>query len=160
MIDVTRESTAPVDRLWSTISDVRDWPQWLPTVDAVTPHDPHRADEVGASYTVEQPGLPKAVWTITDREVGRSFTWESSSPGIRSVGTHTLRPNGDGTTTIELGITWSGPLAPLVRLLLGRKSLDYVTREAAALDVTASAPDSAASAADPMADSTDDAASA
>jgi uncharacterized membrane protein len=139
MIDVSRESTAPVDRLWSTMSDVRQWPQWLPTVDAVTPLDPDRADEVGASYTVEQPGLPKADWTITDWQEGRSFSWESTGPGIRSVGTHTLRPNGDGSTTIELGISWSGPLAPFVRLLLGRKGLDYVTREAAALDATAGA---------------------
>lgn len=139
MIDVTRESTAPVDRLWSTISDVRHWPQWLPTVDAVTPLDPDRADEVGASYTVEQPGLPAAVWTITAWEEGRSFTWESTRPGIRSVGTHSLRPGTGGSITIELGITWHGLLAPLVRLLLGRKSLDYVTREAAALDATAGA---------------------
>jgi uncharacterized membrane protein len=146
MIDVTRESTAPVDRLWSTISDVRGWPQWLPTVDAVTPLDPDRPDEVGAAYTVEQPGLPRAVWTITTREEGRSFTWESRGPGIRSVGTHTLRPGADGRTTIALGIAWHGPLAPLVRLLLGRKSLDYVTREAAALDATASASDGATSA--------------
>jgi uncharacterized membrane protein len=141
MIDVTRDSSAPVDRLWSTISDVRHWPQWLPTVDAVTPLDPERPDQVGASYTVEQPGLARAEWTITDWQEGRSFTWESSRPGIRSVGTHTLRPRDDGSTTIELGITWSGPLAPLVRLLLGRKSLDYVTREAAALDATAGAAD-------------------
>ena len=139
MISVTRGSSAPVDRLWSTISDVRHWGRWLPTVDAVTPLDAHRPDEVGASYTVEQPGLPKAVWTITDWQEGRSFTWESRAPGIRSVGTHTLRPGPDGTTTIELGIEWSGPLAPLIRLVLGRKSLDYVTREAEALDSTAGA---------------------
>lgn len=137
MIHVSRQSTAPADRLWATISDVRCWPQWLPTVDAVTPLEPDRPDEVGASYTVEQPGLARAVWTITEWEEGRSFTWESARPGIRSVGTHTLSPGGDGTTTIELGITWSGLLAPLVRLLVGRKSLDYVTREAVALDTTA-----------------------
>ena len=139
MIEVTRRSSAPVDRLWSTISDVRNWGRWLPTVDAVTPHEPDRADEVGRSYTVEQPGLPKAVWTITDWQEGRSFTWESTQPGIRSVGTHVVRPNGDGTATIELGITWSGPLAPIIRLVLGRKSLAYVTREAEALDRTAGA---------------------
>ena len=137
MITVTRVSTAPADRLWAVVCDVRHWPQWLPTVDAVTPLDPGRPDEVGASYSVEQPGLPRAVWTISAWEEGRSFTWESSRPGIRSVGAHTLRPGTDGTTTIELGITWSGPLAPLVRLALGRRSLDYVTREAAALDATA-----------------------
>ena len=137
MIHVTRQSTAPADRLWATISDVRRWPQWLPTVDAVTPLEPDRPDEVGASYAVEQPGLARAVWTITGWDEGCSFTWESARPGIRSVGTHTLSPGADGTTTIELGITWSGLLAPLVRLLVGRKSLDYVTREAAALDTTA-----------------------
>ena len=102
------------------------------------------------------PGLPSAVWTITAWEEGRSFTWESTRPGIRSVGTHTLRPGAGGSTTIELGITWHGPLAPLVRLLLGRKSLDYVTREAAALDATAGA----AGAAGAAGDTTDDAASA
>jgi uncharacterized membrane protein len=137
MIRVTRESSAPADRLWAVMSDVRHWGDWLPTVDAVTPLEPDRPDEVGASYTVEQPGLPTAVWTITGRDEGRSFTWESARPGIRSVGTHTLTPSTDGRTTIELGIEWSGALAPLVRLALGRKSTDYVTREAEALDATA-----------------------
>jgi uncharacterized membrane protein len=137
MIRVTRESSAPADRLWAVMSDVRHWGDWLPTVDAVTPREPDRPDEVGASYTVEQPGLPTAVWTITGRDEGRSFTWESARPGIRSVGTHTLTPSTDGRTTIELGIEWSGALAPLVRLALGRKSTDYVTREAEALDATA-----------------------
>ena len=139
MIHVTRESSAPADRLWAVMSDVRHWADWLPTVDAVTPLEPDRPDEVGASYTVEQPGLPTAVWTITGRDEGRAFTWESARPGIRSVGTHTITPSTDGRTTIALGIEWSGLLAPLVRLTLGRKSADYVTREAEALDTTACA---------------------
>ena len=139
MIDVTRTSHAPADRLWTVMSDVRRWPDWMPTVDAVTPVDPDRPDEVGASYTVEQPGLTRAVWTFTAIDEGRSFTWESTRPGIRSVGTHVLRPAADGTTSIELAITWTGFLAPLVRLALGRKTRDYVTREADALDATAAA---------------------
>lgn len=139
MGEVIRESRAPADRLWEVMADVRRWPQWLPTVDAVTPLDPSRPDEVGASYTVEQPGLPRAVWTITEIEPGRSFTWESAQPGIRSVGTHVLRPGPAGSTTIELGIAWSGVLAPLLRLVVGRKAEDYVTREAEALDRTAGA---------------------
>jgi uncharacterized protein YndB with AHSA1/START domain len=137
MIRVTRESSAPPDRLWSVMSDVRRWAHWLPTVDAVTPLEPDRPDDVGASYTVDQPGLPTAVWTVTERDDGRSFTWESARPGIRTVGTHTLTPAASGTTTIELGIEWSGALAPLVRVALGRRSLRYVTREAEALDATA-----------------------
>src|SRR4051812_22203291 len=136
MIEVLRQSTAPADRLWSLMSAVRRWPQWLPTVDAVTALEPGRPDEVGARYTVEQPSLPRAVWTITALHPGRSFTWESTQPGIRSVGTHELRPIADGRTTIVLGLAWSGPLAPVVRLALGRKAHDYVTREAEALDRT------------------------
>jgi uncharacterized membrane protein len=139
MIRVTRESSAPADRLWAVMSDIRHWGDWLPTVDAVTPLEPDRPDEVGAGYTVEQPGLPTAVWTITGRDEGRSFTWESARPGIRSIGTHTLTPAFDGRTTIELGIEWSGLLAPLVRLALGRKSADYVATEAETLDRRAGA---------------------
>ena len=137
MISVTRESRASAERLWAVMSDVRRWGQWLPTVDAVTPLEPGRPDEVGATYRVEQPGLPTADWTITGYDAPRSFSWESARPGIRTVGTHRLTPAADGRTTIELGIVWSGPLAPLVRLALGRKSLDYVRREAEALDRTA-----------------------
>ena len=139
MIEVVRDSRAPADRLWEVMSDVRQWPRWLPTVDAVTPLDPARPDEVGASYAVAQPGLPRAVWTITDIEPGRSFTWESAQPGIRSVGTHVLRPGPAGSTTIQLGIAWTGVLAPLLRLVVGRRAQDYVTREAEALDRTARA---------------------
>ena len=79
------------------------------------------------------------MWTITAIEPGSSFTWESAQPGIRSVGTHVLRPGPEGSTTIELGIAWSGVLAPLLRLLVGRKARDYVAREAEALDRTAGA---------------------
>ena len=122
MIDVTRQSTAPADRLWAVLSDVRRWPQWLPTVDAVTPLEPDRPDEVGASYTVEQPGLPRAVWTMTAIEPGRSFTWESARPGIRTVGTHTLTP-ADWQHHHRAGASqWSGVLAPLIRLRSGARA--------------------------------------
>ncbi len=139
MIEVVRESAAPAERLWAVMSDVRGWPAWLPTVEAVTALDPDRVDEVGAEYRVEQPKLPPAVWRISQVVPGRSFTWESSAPGMRSVGTHELRPNPDGTTTIVLGIAWSGVLAPVVRFLVGRTAQDYVEQEAEALDRTASA---------------------
>ncbi len=42
MLEVTRQRNAPVDRLWTAISDVRHWPQWLPTVDAGAPFEPGR----------------------------------------------------------------------------------------------------------------------
>jgi hypothetical protein len=139
MNEVTRRTALPADALWPVISQVRDWWEWLPTVDAVRPVDPDRPEEVGASYVVEQPGLPTATWTITEWEPGRSFTWESRRPGILSTGRHVLEPLDDADepgTTVRLSVEWTGPLAPLVRLLYGRVSRDYVTREAEALEAT------------------------
>ncbi|MGG5257710.1 SRPBCC family protein [Phycicoccus avicenniae] len=136
MIDVSRSTALPAEALWPVMSAVRDWGSWLPTVDSVTPTEPDRPDEVGASYVVVQPGLPKATWTVTDWRPGTSFTWESRGPGVRTTGTHELVPGPDGAS-IRLGITWSGPLAGLVRAVYGRRGLAYVTREAEALEATA-----------------------
>lgn len=137
MIEVAHTTQAPAERLWALMSDVRAWPDWLPTVDAVTPLEPERPDEVGARYAVEQPRLARAIWTITAIDPGRSFTWESSAPGLQSVATHELRRGDDGTTTIVLGLAWSGLLAPVVRRAMGRRALEYVTVEAASLAATA-----------------------
>ena len=91
---------------------------------------------VRAVVDLEQPGLPRATWTVTAWEPGRSFTWESRAPGVVSTGVHDLLPGPDGAT-IHLALRWTGPLAGIVRLLLGRRTLDSVTREAAALEATA-----------------------
>lgn len=136
MIEVVRETRLPADALWPVLSDVRAWGSWLPTVRSVTPVEPGRPEEVGASYVVLQPGLPRATWTVTEWVPGRTFTWESRSPGVRSTGTHELLPGPDGTG-IRLGIAWAGPFAGAVRLLLGRRTRQYVTREAEALEATA-----------------------
>lgn len=138
MIEVIRPTSLSTQALWPVLSDVRNWADWLPTVDASRALEPDRPDEVGASYVLAQPRLPRATWTITDWEPGSSFTWESRSPGVTSTGTHELVP-GPGGTTIRLGVTWTGPLAGLIRRLLGARTLAYVTREAEALEATARA---------------------
>lgn len=135
-IEITRATDLPADSLWPVMSAVREWGVWLPTVDAVRALEPDRPDEVGARYVVEQPGLPRATWTVTAWRPGRSFTWESRSPGVTSTGEHELLP-GPGGTTIRLALRWRGPLAPGLRLVLGPKAARYVTHEAASLEATA-----------------------
>lgn len=134
---VTRSSAAPRSALWATVSDLDHWADWLPTV---TSSDPVRSGTVpglGAAYVLIQPGLAKATWTVTDWRPGEGFTWVSKKPGVTTTGRHELRARPDGSTEIELGVDWSGPLAPLVRALFGRRTKSYVEREAAALDATA-----------------------
>lgn len=135
MIEVERDVVQPTQLLWQVLSDLDSWATWLPTVDAVRTVEPGRPAEVGACYVLEQPGLPQARWTITDWRPGEGFTWESRALGVRSTSRHELTAHGDGTT-IRLSIEWSGPMAGLVRLLYGRKTQDYVTREVQALEKT------------------------
>ena len=128
MIQATARCDAGPDRLWSIASDVERWGDRLPTVDSVRPLG-SGPPSVGSKYEVRQPGLPKAVWEVTDWQEGRSFTWVSSSPGIRSTATHTVHED-EGGSRLELSLDWSGPLAPVLNLLIGRKARGMVEVEA------------------------------
>ncbi len=65
---------APPDRAWALISDVRHWPDLLPTtVTSVTPVDTGRPDGVAARYVMEQPRIPRATWEILEWAPTRYF---------------------------------------------------------------------------------------
>lgn len=138
MILIERTTRLTADVLWEVLADLSRWPDWLPTVDAARPVDPAHTAGAGASYLLDQPGLPRATWTVTDWRPGAGFTWVSRRPGVRTTGTHELVPT-DGGTTIRLGVTWSGLLAAPVGWAYGRRTRDYVMREAEALEATAAA---------------------
>ncbi len=84
---------------------------------------------VGSRFEVRQPRLPKAVWEVTDWQQGRSFTWVSTSPGIRSTAVHTVHDDAGGSR-LDLSLDWSGPLAWALELLIGRKARGMVETEA------------------------------
>ena len=129
MIRATARSAASTDRLWSLASDVQHWGDRLPTVDSVRPLGSGPTTGVGSRFEVRQPGLPKAAWEVTDWQEGRSFTWVSTSPGIRSQAVHSVRADGDGSR-LDLSLEWSGPLARVLELLVGRKARGMVETEA------------------------------
>lgn len=128
MVRASARSTASRERLWSIASDVERWGERLPTVDSVEPLGAVRS-AVGARYLVRQPGLPKAVWEITEWREGHSFTWVSSGPGIRSTAVHTVTDDGDGSR-LDLALAWRGPLARVLERLIGRKAQGMVETEA------------------------------
>jgi hypothetical protein len=128
MIQASSRSAGAPDRLWSLASDVERWGEHLPTVDSVRPLD-SGPTRVGSRFEVRQPKLPKAVWEVTEWEPGRSFTWVSSSPGIRSTAVHSVHEDGEGSR-LELTLEWSGPLSPVLRALIGRKARGMVEVEA------------------------------
>ncbi|MBX6383274.1 MAG: SRPBCC family protein [Microbispora sp.] len=122
---------APVERVWQVLTDVTKWPEFTPTTTKVEPlGDGPLA--VGGRFRVKQPGLPLTIWQVTELIENRSFTWRAETGGVVTVGTHVLTPR-DGGVSAQLGIEQSGPLAPLMSLLIGGRVRRYVRTEAESL---------------------------
>ncbi len=123
--------SAPPERVWEVLVEVERWPERIPTVDAV-----ERLDEgqltVGSRTRLRQPKLPEAVWTVTGLAEGSSFTWESTSPGVRIIAGHVVEPY-PGGSRLTLALDVSGPLAPVGWLMTRSLSRRYVETEAASI---------------------------
>jgi hypothetical protein len=104
--------SAPGDRVWATYTDVEKWHEWTGTTDWI-----ERLDDgplaLGRTARVKLKGAPASVWTVTEFTDGRSFTWESSSAGMRSVAWHVVEAK-DGETEVTLGIRMTGLTATLL----------------------------------------------
>lgn len=121
---------APADRVWSIVEDVERWSEWTASIRDVEPQAPGPL-ALGSRYRVRQPKLPAAVWEVTELEPGRSFTWTSRSPGLKTTAVHALADH-EGGTKVTLGIEQSGPLAFLA-LPFASLTRRYVAMEAAGL---------------------------
>jgi uncharacterized membrane protein len=106
---------APIDRVWDLTIDIERWPTLTPTIRSV-----ERLDDgelvVGSRARVRQPGLPVAVWTVTELEPRARYVWESQILGSRFIGSHLLTRTPDGTrNTLALDVEgWSAGLLSLV----------------------------------------------
>jgi hypothetical protein len=131
--------SAPAARVWTAISDVERWPEWTPTVTRLELLDGPGL-LVGRRARVRQPGLPVAVWTVTTLDPGRYFEWRNVSPGLLSVAGHRVDAGPLGTSTVTLTFSWTGWLAPFIRLAYGRLASRYVATEAESLKRWCEAP--------------------
>lgn len=119
---------AAPERVWAVYTDLARWPDWTASVTAVTlldPGPPHLSQRV----RIKQPKLPPVVWTITELDEGRSWTWESTGPLVRTVATHTVEPHERGTlmiATLEQG----GPLGKLIGKVAAGLTDRYLVMEA------------------------------
>lgn len=132
---VTLAVDAPPEAVWRLFVDVERWPQMTKSTSEARWMDsgPLR---VGRQAIVKQPRLPRVRWKVTELEPGRSFTWEYSSPGITSVGGHTVEADGQGSVvTITLRV--HGPLSRPVYALVRGMSHRYITMEAEGFKRTA-----------------------
>jgi uncharacterized membrane protein len=126
--EVTAEVGAPAEKVWAVLADLEGWPGWTASMRQVQPLDDGPV-RVGTRVRVRQPSLPTVVWTVTEWTPGTGFTWESTNPGVTTAGDHELTEDA-GRTTVTLRIRQEGFLAPLVHLLIGRRTRRYMQLEA------------------------------
>jgi uncharacterized membrane protein len=117
--------------VWVVLADVEGWPIWTRSVRTVELLD--EALAAGARVQVRQPKFPKVVWHVSALEPGRSFSWESNSPGASAAGFHTLIDKQDGTTTTVLRISQTGPVGSAVGFVTRSLTKRYVAMEAEGL---------------------------
>ena len=123
---------ADIEGVWATLVDVQRWSEWTRSIDKVERLD-HGQFGIGSRVRIRQPRIPVAIWTVTEFEPGRSFTWISDAIGIHSVATHRLEPRGDAMVSLTLGFAQSGWLARLVRSRAEKIAREYLAMEAQGL---------------------------
>ncbi len=125
---VTVPVDASPDRVWALFVDVERWPELTPSMSNVRRIDTGEL-RLGSTAMIKQPGLPPAMWRVTELEPGRVFTWESRSTGVTTSGRHEVEPAGAGAR-ITLTLRQTGPLAGVLGWLLGGRIRRSVTQEA------------------------------
>jgi hypothetical protein len=127
-IDIDASPTA----VWATLSDVPAWPTWTASMKSAE-WVGESGLAVGHAVRIEQPKLRPATWTITAVDVGRSFTWETRSPGFAISAGHTISPRDAGGVTVALSTDVRGLLAPIIGVLTAKIGRRYVDTEAEGL---------------------------
>jgi uncharacterized membrane protein len=122
----TTVDAAPED-IWRLYVDVERWPEISKNTSEVRRLDSGPL-QVGSEAMVRQPGLPRARWRVTALDPGRSFTWETASPGLTTAGDHIVEP-GEAGSVITIGLRLRGPLAGVTEALLGRRVQRSITME-------------------------------
>jgi len=132
LFQTSRHIDASAEPVAEVMFDVARWPEWTPTVDEV-----ERLDDgpfaVGSRAKVRQPRLPRAVWEVTELVEGRSFTWQATGPGMRTIGRHEVMPDGAGSR-VTLSIEQTGPMGAVAARVWRGLTQRYIELEAESLD--------------------------
>jgi carbon monoxide dehydrogenase subunit G len=131
LFETSRHIDAPTQPVWDVLYDVARWPEWTPTIDSVERLD-DTAFGVGSRTKVRQPKLPQALWEVTDVVDGRSFTWEATGSGMRTIARHEVVPDGEGSR-VTLSIEQTGPMGAVAAFVWRGLTQRYLELEAESL---------------------------
>jgi len=135
--ETTVRAAASPGQVWSVWANLTRWPDWTTSMTSVEPlGGPLRE---GAQVRIRQPRLAPATWTVDALVPGSSFSWSTKGLGVRTTAEHRVVTTATDGAEITLTVRQSGPLAPLVGLLMGRRIRQYVDLEAAGVKQAAEA---------------------
>jgi carbon monoxide dehydrogenase subunit G len=135
-VKIEAEVDAPPAVLWAVLTDLRRWPDWIPSIRSIelldAPFGP------SARVRITQPKLRPTVYTVSTFEPDSAFDWVATTPGVTTRATHDVTPlDGGRRSGLTLGIEQHGALAPIVKLMAGRLIRRYVQLETTGLKAAA-----------------------
>lgn len=119
---------APADLVWKVFTDVEHWPDWTPSVTRLIGLDgPELA--VGRRFQIDQPRLPRLVWTVTEVIPHKSWTWVQRSPGGHTTARHEVVETASGTTVVNQELEQRGIIGAAVGLAMRGMTRRYLAME-------------------------------
>jgi len=117
--------------VWPVMARVEAWPDWTPSVKRVFALT-SGAIGVGSRVRIHQPGLPPAVWKVTEWHPGHQFAWVSEAPGLRVTAVHRVERQISGSL-VTLTLDYAGPLGGVLARLTHQFNTRYPELEAKGL---------------------------
>ncbi len=118
-MSMTHQSSAPVDVVWATATDIQGCAAWLSGVDSIEILEGGDSFGVGTSWNetrsvMGKQGTEKMV--VTAAAGPHSYTVEADSGGIHYVSLYEFTPTSDGTS---IRFTFSGEGGGLMTKIMG-----------------------------------------
>ena len=110
-------SAAPPSAFFERWADTATWPEWNADTEWVRLDGPFAE---GATGVLKPRGGPKVRFVVEVLVPDREFTDVSSLVGARLTFHHRVAADDRGSTTVDVAVTLSGPLARLWYLVMGR----------------------------------------
>lgn len=117
--------------IWSVMIDVERWNEWTTTITRIKKLNQGSLSK-GTRLLVEQPKLPQAIWSVSEIEVGKSFTMAKGNLFLRVEARHKLETIRNGTL-VTLSLVFSGLFAKWVAKKYRLLMEEYLAIEAAGL---------------------------
>ncbi len=126
---------APPSRVWVATVDVEALPEYTPTMTEVV-----RLDQtplaVGSKVRIKQPLQRAKIWTVTELDENRRFSWTTRSAGTVMSATHDIVQTSTGTTN-TLSVDMTGPLGTVLGALIRRQIAKALATENTGLKTAA-----------------------